>query len=50
MPFTISKPLRFGLFSPSPIRVVASMNFDSPPGEKNISGPTGRPKNMSSLE
>ena len=45
-----SKPLRSASLSPSPIRVSASMNLVMPPGVKNRSGPTGRPKNMSSLE
>ena len=32
------------------MRVSASMNLVIPPGVKNMSGPTARPKNMSSLE
>jgi hypothetical protein len=32
------------------MRVVASTNFVTPPGEKNRSGVIGRPKNMSSFE
>ena len=34
----------------SPIRVVARMNLEIDPGEKNIDGSTSRPKNMSSFE
>ncbi|COV65362.1 Uncharacterised protein [Mycobacterium tuberculosis] len=38
------------MLAPSPIRVLASMNLVTPPGEKNILALSGRPKNMSSLE
>ena len=39
-----------GVVVAQPDSGVASMNMVMPPGEKNMSGPTGRPKNMSSLE
>jgi hypothetical protein len=45
-----SKPLRSGALVPRPMRVSASTKRVMPPGEKNMSGVTGRPKNMSSLE
>ena len=45
-----SNPLRSASLSPRPMRVSASMNLVMPPGVKNMSGPTARPKNMSSLE
>ena len=45
-----SNPLRSWSLYPRPMRVVASMNMLTPPEEKNASGLTGRPKNMSSFE